>query len=106
MSGISEFLESYSETLRQEIVGADMPPELLERFTFDSCVKKQDGRAVYFVTQKSDGTRAVLRVTDQNSNENAIAEGAILNRLSHPAIPRALGVWWLNGRGYLVREYF
>ena len=44
MSDVSEFLKTYNETLRQEIVGADMPPELTERFDFDSCVKQQDGR--------------------------------------------------------------
>jgi len=52
-----------------------MPTELTERFTFDSCVKKQDGREVYFITQKSGGLRAVLRVTDSGSGENAAAYG-------------------------------
>ena len=73
MSDISDFLQFYNETLRQEIAGADMPTELTERFTFDSCVKQQDVREVYFVTQKSGGQRAVLRVTDSDSGENAAA---------------------------------
>lgn len=106
MSDISEFLQSYTETLRQEIADADMPPGLTERFAFDSCVKNQDGRAVYFVTQKSDDTRAVLRVTDADCSENAAAEAAILAKLDHPAIPKTLSVWERGGRGYLVREYF
>jgi len=106
LTDVSEFLESYNETLRQELVGADMPPELLERFTFDSCVKQQDGREVYFVTQKTNGLRAVLRITDSKSGESAAAESAILAKLDHPAIPKTLGVWEYNGRGYLVREYF
>ena len=40
MSDISDFLQSYNETLQQEIAGTNMPPELTERFsfTFDSCV--------------------------------------------------------------------
>jgi len=70
LSDISEFLQSYNETLRQEIAGADMPTELTERFTFESCVKQQDGREVYFVTQKSDGQRAVLRAADSDCGEN------------------------------------
>ena len=41
MSDVSEFLQSYNETLRQEIAGVDLSPELTERFAFDSCVKKQ-----------------------------------------------------------------
>lgn len=106
MSDISEFLQSYGETLREEIAGADMPPELTERFIFDSCVKRKDGREVYFVTQRSDGLRAVLRVTDGQDGENAAAEYAILKKLDHPAIPKALGAWEHKGRGYLAREYF
>jgi len=106
LSDVSEFLQSYSETLQQEIVGADMPTELTERFTFDSFVKRQDGREVYFVTQKSDGQRAVLRVTESGSGENATTENEMLAKLDHPAIPKTLGVWTHNGRGYLVREYF
>ena len=39
MSDISEFLQSYTETLQQEIAGADMPSELTEQFDFNSCVK-------------------------------------------------------------------
>jgi hypothetical protein len=106
LTDISEFLQSYNETLQREIAGLDMPTELTERFTFDSCVKRQDGREVYFISRKSDGLRAVLRVTDSESGENAAAESAVLARLDHPAIPKTLGVWEHNGRGYLVREYF
>jgi hypothetical protein len=61
---IAEFLRSYNDTLRQEIAGADMPPELPELYEFESCVKQKDGREVYFVKRKADGSRAVLRVTD------------------------------------------
>ena len=78
MSDISEFLQSYNETLQQGIVDADMPHELTERFDFDSCVKQQDGQEVYFITQKSDGIRAVLRITDNDHSENAAAESAVL----------------------------
>ena len=78
MSDISDFLQSYNETLRQGIAGADMPPGLTERFDFDSCVKRQDGREVYFVTQKTAGRRGVLCVTDTSSGENAGLEGAVM----------------------------
>ena len=76
MSDISEFMQSYEETLQREIAGADMPPELTERFTFDSCVKQHEGREVYFVTRKSDGLRAVLRVSDMASLDNTSEGGA------------------------------
>jgi len=45
----------------------------VERFAFDSCVKQQDGQEEYFITQKSDGKRAALRVTDSGGGENAVA---------------------------------
>jgi len=50
-----------------------MPAGLAERFTFDSCVKKQDGREVYFATQKSDGQRAVIRAANTDSGKNVAA---------------------------------
>ena len=106
MSDIADFLKSYKATLQHEIAAADMPPALTEQFTFDSLEKKQPGREVYFVTRKSDGKRGVLRVTGADGIENAAAESAILNRLDHPAIPKAFGVWEHNGRSFLVREYF
>lgn len=106
MSDIADFLKSYKATLQYEIAAADMPPALTEQFTFDSLEKKQHGREVYFVTRKSDGKRGVLRVTGADGIENAAAESAILNRLDHPAIPKAFGVWEHNGRSFLVREYF
>ena len=106
MSDVSEFLQSYSVTLRREIAGADMPPELTEWFNFDSCVKHQDGREVYFVTQRQNGQRAVLRITGSSTGENAAAEGTVLAKLNHPAIPKSFGAWMYKGRGYLVREYF
>ena len=106
MSDVSEFLKSYNETLQEGITGTDMPAELTERFTFDSCVKRQDGRELYFVTQKSDGLRAVLRITDTGSGESVAVESAVLAKLNHPAIPKTFGAWEHNGRGYLVREYF
>ena len=73
MSDISEFLQSYNKTLRQKIAGVGMPAGLAERFTFDSCVKKQDGREVYFATQKSDGQRAVIRAANTDSGKNVAA---------------------------------
>jgi len=106
MSDISDFLQTYNDALRNEIADADMPPELIERFIFDSCVKQQDGREVYFITRKSDGQRAVLRISDCESGENAATESAVLAKLDHPAIPNTLDVWEHNGRGFLAREYF
>lgn len=106
MSDIADFQKSYEATLQHEIAGADLPPEIMEQFTIDSLEKKQPEREVYFVTRKSDGKRAVLRITAMDGAENAAAESAVLSRLDHPSIPKMLGVWEYNGRSFLVREYF
>ncbi|NLM19340.1 MAG: protein kinase [Clostridiaceae bacterium] len=106
MSDVSEFLQLYSEKLQEEIAGADMPPELTKGFVFDSLIKQNDGKEVYFITRKSDGLRAVLRITSKESSEDATAESMILAKLDHPAIPKILGVWEHNGRSFMVREYF
>jgi len=44
LSDISDFLQSYTETLWQEIAGADMPTELTERVAFGSCENNRTGR--------------------------------------------------------------
>ncbi len=106
MSDISEFLQAYNETLQSEMAGVDMPQELSENYTFDSCVKRQDGQEVYFISRNSDGKRAVLRVTDAGSGGNAAAESAVLQKLDHPAIPKWLGTWEHSGRVYMAREHF
>lgn len=106
MSDIAEFQKSYEAALQHEVADADLPPEIIEQFTVDSLEKRLPEREVYFVTRKSDGKRAVLRVTGMDGAENAAAESAVLNRLDHPSLPKVLGVWEHNGRSFLVREYF
>ncbi|MGI6689200.1 MAG: hypothetical protein ACOX6Y_12800 [Christensenellales bacterium] len=106
MTGSSGFLDYYHQTLRDWVTGADIPPDIKEQFVFESLVKQQAGREVYFVTRIADGKRAVLRVTAEGQAEDIRAEKEILNRLHHPAIPRLLGAWEHQGRGYLARECF
>jgi serine/threonine protein kinase len=106
LTGSSGFLDYYHQTLRDWVTGADIPPDIKEQFVFESLVKQQAGREVYFVTRIADGKRAVLRVTAEGQAEDIRAEKEILNRLHHPAIPRLLGAWEHQGRGYLARECF
>ena len=102
----SGFLDYYHHTLREWVTGADIPPDIKEQFVFESLVKQQSGREVYFVTRIADGQRAVLRVTEEGQAEDIRAEKEILQRLDHPAIPKLLRTWEYKGRGYLAREYF
>jgi len=106
LSDAADFLSEYAETLRYGLLDADLPPELTAQFSIDALIKQSEGRSVYFVTRKSDGERAVLRVTEPDSNEDIALEYSILNRLDHPAIPKALAVYDYNYRSYLVREFF
>jgi len=106
LSDITEFLQSYNEMLQQELADADMPSELTERFVFDSLIKRNDEKEVYFIRRKSDGLRTVLRITSAENGEDAASESLILAKLDHPAIPKVLGSWKYNGRSFMVREYF
>ncbi len=106
MAKSSDFLDYYHQTLREWVTDANIPPDIKEQYVFESLVKQQAGREVYFVTRISDGQRAVLRVTEEGKAEDIQAEKDILQRLYHPAIPKLLGTWEYQGRGYLARECF
>lgn len=106
MSESSGFLDYYHQTLKAWVTDANIPPEIKEQFVFESLVKQQAGREVYFVTRISDGKRAVLRVTEEGQAEDIRTERDILQRLDHHAIPKLLGAWEYQGRGYLARECF
>ncbi len=106
MPDVDVFLQSYKTGLRERIAKADMPPQLIENFTFDSLEKWQSEREIYFITRKSDKKRAVLLITAAESPESAFAEGEVLKRLEHPSIPKVLGLWEHSGYSFLAREYF
>lgn len=106
MNDASEFLQSYQTALEDALLKRDMPPIIKENFLFDSLVKQQDEREVYFVSKKTEGQRCVLRITPIKSAENACAEAVLLQKLDHPSIPKLIGAWEYKGNSYLVREYF
>jgi serine/threonine protein kinase len=106
LSESSGFLDYYHQTLRDWVSDADIPPDIKEQYTFDSLIKQQAGREVYFVTRKQDHARAVLRITEKGKAEDILAERDILQRLYHPAIPKLMGAWEYRDRGYLIRECF
>lgn len=106
MNDASEFLQSYQTALEDALLKRDIPPIIKENFLFDSLVKQQDEREVYFVSKKVEGQRCVLRITPIKSAENACAEAVLLQKLDHPSIPKLIGAWEYKGNSYLVREYF
>lgn len=106
-SDVERFLAGYQETLQASLPGEDMPQELLSTYAFDSCLRKDpDGRKeLYLLRRQTDGVRALLRITKDYPEEDALEEARLLQRLDHPGIPKAYASYEQDGRRYLVREY-
>lgn len=106
-SDIDVFLADYHETLMASFAEDEMPEELLSEYAFESCLRKdpENQKELYLLQRKKDGIKALLRVTKDHSQEDALEEAKILNRLNHPGIPRVLACCEKNGKNYLVREY-
>lgn len=106
MSESSGFLDYYQQTIKTWVTDADIPQDIKEHYAFESLIKQQAGREVYFVTRLSDGKRAVLRVTAEGDAESVAVERDMLQKLHHSALPTVLGTWIHKGRGYMARECF
>ena len=102
-----QFLSAYEEMLRTSIPDEGMPEELLADYSFESCIRKDpDGKKeLYLLRRKTDGAKALLRVTCDNPDEDALEEAMLLRKLDHPGIPKVYAYMEENGRKYLVREY-
>jgi hypothetical protein len=106
MGDAAEFLGGYQKTLETEVAKTDLPPQLLELFQFESCLKHKDGKEVYLVVDRRTGGKAILRATRLDGGDKADAEYEILRRLDYPGIPKTFGSFTLGSRSYIVREYF
>ena len=102
-----QFLSAYEEMLRASLPEEEMPAELLADYSFESCIRKDpDGKKeLYLLRRTTDGARALLRVTKDNPDEDALEEAMLLQRLDHPGIPKIYGFTEKNGKKYLLREY-
>ena len=105
MSDIHDFLNSYQETLDNEIQTADWPAEIRAIYHFESCLKHEAEKEVYLVRDTRTGGLAILRATSHDSGDRAEAEWAILSQLNHPGIPKTYGRFISNNRNCVVREY-
>ncbi|MDR2493415.1 MAG: serine/threonine protein kinase, partial [Coriobacteriales bacterium] len=109
MDDVAAFLSSYKHTLVKQVAEGVFPPEYLEAYEFESCLKHHGGKEVYLVRDRRTQGHAILRVTDGTKGagaERADAEYAILSKLDHPGIPKVYGATSLGSRSFLVREYF
>ena len=102
-----QFLAAYEEALQAAMPEDGMPEELLADYSFESCFRKDaDGKKeLYLLRRKTDGARALLRVTRDNPEEDALEEAQLLQKLDHPCIPKVYGYLEKDGARYLVREY-
>lgn len=106
-SDINEFLDFYHSRLQEGILREGMPVGIVERYGFESCVKRdEEGRKqIYLLRRKDDGRRAVLRITADYAEEDALDEARILEKLDHKYLPKVLEAFEENGKKYMIREY-
>ena len=102
-----QFLSDYRQTLQAALPYDEMPGELLDDYTFDSCFRKdpEGKKELYLLRRKTDGAKALLRITADNPDEDALEEAMLLQKLDHPGIPKVYGFLEKDGKKYLIREY-
>lgn len=101
------FLADYHNNLLSSLYTEEIPEELLENYAFDSCLKKdsEGKKELYILHRKTDGAKALLRVTKDYPEEDALEEAKLLSKLNHPCIPKVYFSCEQNGKKYLVREF-
>lgn len=104
---VERFLASYQETLQASLPGEGMPEELLADYVFESCLRKdpESRKELYLLCRKKDGAKALLRITKDYPEEDALEEARLLRRLDHPGIPKVYASYEQDGKRYLIREY-
>jgi predicted Ser/Thr protein kinase len=102
-----QFLAFYQETLQALLPDENMPEELLSEYVFESCLRKDpEGRKeLYLLRRKADDKKALLRITKDYPQEDALEEARLLAGLDHPCIPKLYAAYEKDERNYLVREY-
>lgn len=104
---ISSFLSSYEETLNDTIHDEHMPEALLLDYSFESCIRKdpEEKKEIYILRRRHDGAKALLKVTRDCPEEDALEEAMLLKTLDHPGIPKVYAAYEQEGKHYIVREY-
>lgn len=104
---IESFLADYQKTLQASLPDEHMPEALLDNYFIESCLRKdpQGKKELYVLRRKKDDKKALLRITKDYPQEDALEEAALLSELNHPGIPRVYDTYVKDGRKYLVREY-
>ncbi len=101
------FLADYHDKLLDLLSTEEMPEELLADYSFESCLRKdpESRKELYILRRKSDGAKALLRITKDYPEEDALDEAKLLQRLDHPGIPKVYFSCEQDNKRYLVREF-
>lgn len=82
-----------------------LPEALKARIRSMVLLTGDEHRAVYAVQDSASGEKMILKWTDAQSADDAAREYAVLRKLSHESIPRAIAFARENGRNYLLRSF-
>lgn len=104
---IRAFLNTYDETLQEILLNEDIPKEITENYTFESCIRKDDEgkKEIYLLRRKKDNVKVLLRITKNYPEEDAVEEAKLLKKLNHPSIPKVYAYYEQNEKKYILREY-
>lgn len=107
-SDIETFLGSYNKTLQDSVLNEDWSEQLQRDYVFESCIRKdpEGKKELYLLRRKKDNAGALLRITHNYPQEDALEEARLLAKLDHPAIPKVYDSFEKNSKRYIVREYF
>ncbi|MFV0400032.1 MAG: protein kinase domain-containing protein, partial [Oscillospiraceae bacterium] len=106
-SDIDSFLSAYEETLQETIPEEHMPDALTADYSFESCIRKdpEGKKEIYLLRRRQDGVKALLRVTKDYPEEDALEEAKLLTKLDYPGIPKVYASYEQDGKTYVVREF-
>lgn len=101
MSETEDFLNRYEKDILNRVI---LPKAIKEHIRLNSCLKAEEGREVYLVQDK-DEKLYILKIRTSGRPDSLAGEYAVLQKLSHPQIPRAYFYMEENGKEYLLRTY-
>lgn len=101
MNKTQDFLDRYEQEI---LSGVILPEAIKERCRLCSCLKAEEGREVYLV-QGKDEKQYILKIRALGRPDSLEGEFAVLQKLSHPQIPRAVFYMKEEGKEYLLRSY-
>lgn len=104
---IHQFLTSYNSLLQEGIRLEELPLRIAEGYDYESCLKRDElgKKQIYQLRRKADGKRAILRMTVDYDEEDALYEAGLLQNLDHPCLPKVFEAFEEEGRKVIIREY-